>query len=219
MIRVGKSDCTPESLSTTQAYDGEDVKQQLLLDQHAKCYLCERILSTDFEIEHLRSQQHNAADRQDWSNLFLACSYCNGKKLSKYDDIVDPTQTNVEMEIKQEIDFSAKKAVFTSLNNSAEIERTIQLLQKIHNGQSFCRKIKEERFFEEVLSTVNDFMQLVKVYLDAPSPESASAVRSSLSIDKPALGFKYWIIKGNPTLDATFAQDIVWNKVLEAQPK
>lgn len=219
MIRVGKSDRAPESLSTTKAYDGEDVKQHLLQDQHAKCYLCERILSTDFEIEHLRSQQHNTADRQNWSNLFLACRYCNGKKLSNYDDIVDPTQTNVEMEIKQEIDFSAKKAVFTSLNNSAEIERTIQLLQKIHNGQSFCRKIKEERFFEEILSSVNDFMQLVKVYLDAPSPESASAVRSSLSITKPALGFKYWIIKGNPSLDATFAQDIVWNKVLEVQTK
>lgn len=212
MIRVQKSEHVPESLTTTQAYDGEDVKQQLLSDQHAKCYLCERILSTDFHIEHLRSQHHNDANRQNWNNLFLACSYCNGKKLANFDDIVNPAQTNVELAIKQEIDYSTKKAVFTALIDSAEIDRTIQLLKKIHNGQSFCRKIKEERFFEDILSSVNDFMQLVKAYLDSPTPESEEAVRSSLSVTKPALGFKYWIIKSNPTLEAVFSQDIVWNK-------
>lgn len=212
MIRVQKSEHVPESLTTTQAYDGEDVKQQLLSDQHAKCYLCERFLSTDFQIEHLRSQHHNDANRQNWNNLFLACSYCNGKKLANYDDIVDPAQTNVELAIKQEIDYSTKKAVFTPLIDSAEIDRTIQLLQKIHNGQSFCRKIKEERFFEDILSSVNDFMHLVKAYLDNPAPESEEAVRSSLSVTKPALGFKYWIIKSNPTLEAVFSQDTVWNK-------
>lgn len=215
MIRVQKSEQAPESLTTTQAYDGEDVKQQLLSDQHSKCYLCERFLSTDFQIEHLRSQQHNDTDRQNWNNLFLACSYCNGKKLANFDDIVDPVQTNVELAIKQEIDYTTKKAVFTPLIDSAEIDSTIQLLKKIHNGQSFCRKIKEERFFEDILSSVNDFMQLVKAYLDNPAPESEEAVRSSLSVTKPALGFKYWIIKSNPTLDAVFSQDIVWNKSIE----
>lgn len=109
MIRVNKSEHAPESLTTTRAYDGEDVKQQLLQDQHAKCYLCERILSTDFQIEHLRSQQHNDVDRQNWNNLFLSCSYCNVKKLANYDDIADPSQTNIESGIKQEIDFSTKR--------------------------------------------------------------------------------------------------------------
>lgn len=212
MIRVKKSEHSPESLTTTQAYDGEDVKKQILLDQHEKCYLCERILSTDFHIEHLRSQQYNEEERQNWQNLFLACSYCNGKKLANYDDIVDPSQTDVESLIKQEINFSSKKAVFTPLIDSTEINRTIQLLDKIHNGQSFCRKVKEERFFEEILSSVNDFMQLIKSYLDSPTPEAEAAVRSSLSSTKPVLGFKSWIIKGNPTLASVFTQDIVWNK-------
>ena len=212
MIRINKSEPAPLSLNTTKAYDGEDVKQQLFNDQHDKCYLCERILSTDFQIEHLRSQHHNERISQNWSNLFLSCSYCNGKKLANYDDIVDPVQTNVELAIKQEIDFSAKRAVFTPLIDSVEIERTIQLLKKIHNGQSFCRKIKEERFFEDILSSVNDFMLLVKAYLDTPTPGSEAAVRSSLSVTKPALGFKYWIIKSNPALDAIFSQDIIWNK-------
>lgn len=37
MIKVYKSSQVPSSLTTTSAYDGEDVKQQLLVDQHNKC--------------------------------------------------------------------------------------------------------------------------------------------------------------------------------------
>ena len=44
MIKVSKSKDTPQSLLKTKAYDGEDVKQQLLADHHEKCYLCERFL-------------------------------------------------------------------------------------------------------------------------------------------------------------------------------
>lgn len=214
MIRVKKSEQVPESLTTTQAYNGEDVKLQLLNDQHDKCYLCERILCTDFQIEHLKSQQHNECHRQNWNNLFLVCSYCNGKKLDNFDDIVNPAQTNVELAIKQEIDFSSQKTIFTPQIQSAEIYRTIQLLKIIHNGKSFFRKTKEERFFENILSSVNDFMLLVKNYLETNTSESEAAVRSSLSVTKPVLGFKYWIIKSNPTLDAIFGQDIMWNKSL-----
>lgn len=212
MIRVEKTPQVPESLNRTRAYDGEDVRRQLLQDQQEKCYLCERLLSTNFQIEHLRSQEHNADDRQRWSNLFLSCDYCNGKKLHHYDDIVDPSQTNIELEIRQTLNYSTKKAVFSSRNQSYEIVRTIQLLEKLHNGQKAFRNIKEERFFEEILSTINEFLQLVKAYLETPSEETESAVRSTLSITKPALGFKYWIIKDNHALDAVFSDDIIWNQ-------
>lgn len=52
MIRERKIGIIPSSLLTTSQYDGEDVKVQLLEDQHKKCYICERKLGTDFEIEH-----------------------------------------------------------------------------------------------------------------------------------------------------------------------
>lgn len=85
-------------------------------------------------------------------------------------------------------------------------------LQKLHNGQSFCRKIREEKFFEEVLSSVNDFMQLVKSFIENPTTETEAAVRASLSVTKPVLGFKYWIVKNNPILESVFSQDILWNQ-------
>ena len=71
MIRVYKDSNVPSSLTTTTAYDGEDVKKQLLADQHDKCYLCERNRDTDFEIEHHRSEHNYPELRQNWDNLFM----------------------------------------------------------------------------------------------------------------------------------------------------
>ena len=118
MIRVAKAQNVPKSLSTTKAYDGEDVKQQLLIDHHEKCYLCERYLCTDFEIEHHKSKKHYPHLTQDWSNLYLTCRYCNDKKQEKYDNTLHPATINIEDEIKHYIDFEKKQAEFTTTVNS-----------------------------------------------------------------------------------------------------
>lgn len=212
MIKQKKETNAPESLARTKSYDGEDVKKQLLTDQSGKCYLCERVLTTDFEIEHLKSETHFPTLIQDWSNLFLSCRYCNGKKLENYDDILNPLETEVENVIKQEIDFQGNKAMFTNPTADEKVSKTIQLLNSIYNGTNRCRKIKEERFFEHILSTINDFSKLVRDYLDNPSNENMLAVKEELSISKEALGFKYWIIKSNSRLESEFASEIVWNK-------
>ena len=57
MIKERKNEKEPSSLLTTSQYDGEDVKAQLLEDQHGKCYICERKMGTDFEIEHFKSKK------------------------------------------------------------------------------------------------------------------------------------------------------------------
>lgn len=69
MIRVFKSQSAPATLTTTKAYDGEDVKRQLLQDHYDKCYICERARDTDFEIEHHQSQTHHSELLQKWKNL------------------------------------------------------------------------------------------------------------------------------------------------------
>lgn len=212
MIKQRKEANAPESLTKTKSYDGEDVKKQLITDQCGKCYLCERILTTDFEIEHLKSETHFPALIQDWNNLFLSCRYCNGKKLENYDDIINPIEEEVENSIKQEIDFEGKKAVFTNLTADVKIDKTIQLLNLIYNGTNRCRKIKDERFFEHILSTINDFSKIVRDYIEDPSDENKIAVKEELSICREALGFKYWIIKSNSHLEKVFYNEMKWNK-------
>ncbi len=109
MIRVYKSPNAPRSLSTTQAYNGEDVLRQLESDHYKKCYLCERSLSTDFQVEHLKSQKNHPDLRQDWNNLFWSCGYCNGKKGNDFNNLLDPSVVNIEEEIKQVLNFLQKQ--------------------------------------------------------------------------------------------------------------
>lgn len=212
MIRGYKSSDSPNSLSTTKKYDGEDVKQQLEQDHHKKCYLCERELCTDFEIEHLKSQENYPELRQDWKNLLWSCSYCNNKKSNSFDNILNPVETNIEEEIKQEIDFNKKQANFTSLIQTQEHEQTCLLLDRLHNGRNKLRKKKEENFFEYILGIVNNFNRLLSQYLIEPTEENRNLIKEELSINKECLGFKYWIIKSHDQLSLIFKEDIIWNK-------
>ena len=212
MIRVAKSPNVPQSLTTTKAYDGEDVHRQLECDQHKKCYLCEKRLITDFEVEHLKSQDNNSDLRQNWDNLFWSCTYCNPKKGNRFDDILNPTKVNIEDEIRQTIIFGEKKACFEPVKETEEHRNTCKLLLNIHNGTGRLRKIKEENFFEYMVGKMNNFYSLINQYLNNPTDYNCNLVKEDIQIDKEFLGFKYWIIKSKPQLLEVFANDIIWNK-------
>ena len=128
MIKEKKNANVPTSLLTTKRYDGEDVKQQLMADQHEKCYICERKLTTDFEIEHFKSQNNYPDLAQEWTNLFMACGYCNRKKSDSLDDNVDPLTTNVEEEISQRINFKLNKALFATTIADVQHDNTVRML-------------------------------------------------------------------------------------------
>ena len=211
MIKVEKSATIPESLLTTQAYDGQDVQRQLLCDQHRKCYICECAVEANYHIEHLNSQ----ANRQDWNNLFLSCGYCNDKKLALYDNILNPATNNIEDIIEQRLDTYSKEAEFRSENNSTEVKQTIKLLENIFNGKEHdpnFRSPHEEVFYDKVEMSINNFMRKVVNYRMNSSQTNEDIVREELAIGKELLGFKYWIIRDEPALNAVFGGDIIWNK-------
>ena len=212
MIRVFKSPNVPSSLTTTSRYDGEDVKKQLLSDQHDKCYLCERNRDTDFEIEHHKSENNYPKLIQDWENLYMGCGYCNRKKSDSFDNTLLPKDVNIEDEIEQCMDLSNNKAVFALKVDDEQHKETEKLLNRIYNGTRIGRNFKEKRFFQQALGVYNRFTDLIKAYQEKPNPENEKAIRNELSIDKELLGFKYWIIKKDAALSATFANDIIWNK-------
>lgn len=211
MIRERKSENVPSSLLTTSQYDGEDVKAQLLEDLHEKCYICERKLGTDFEIEHFKSKNNYPELRQEWTNLFLACGYCNKKKSSSFDDNLYPLDTNIENEIEQRIDFSRNKASFVTTINDVTHQNTVRMLHVFYNGKKKMRVIKEERFFDEAKQKMNRFLEKVNTFLMEPTPANRALVAAELYIEQEMLGFKYWVIRDNH-LEAEFKDEIVWNK-------
>lgn len=190
----------------------EKTTKQILLDQHDKCYLCERICSTDFEIEHHHSQVNYPEDTNVWDNLFLSCSYCNGKKHHYFDGILHPSSENIEDLIEHQNDFLDKKVIFTPLTNSDAVRQTSELLLRIFNGtEQGLRKIREERFYEYFLLKINHFLSLVSAYLDGELNKH-NAIIDELAIDNEFLGFKYWIIKDNPRLYNDFGIHTIFNK-------
>lgn len=212
MIRVAKSEQVPESLSRTSAYDGEDVLRQLVLDLHGKCYVCERTVVTDFEVEHFMSKSEHPELRQEWRNLLLSCRYCNGKKSDRFDGMLNPLDVNVEDVVMQEVDYARGVARFSLTEVSDEGGRTVEFLELLFNGKGRMRTIKEKQFFDYFVSVMNRFQGLVCDYLFNPGPENEENVRNELALDKEFLGFKYWIVKGNGELERVFGKDVVWNK-------
>lgn len=212
MIKIYKSEDIPTSLSHSAAYDGEDVIAELHDNQQCKCYLCERITKTDYQVEHLCSQKNNIEQRQVWNNLLLACGYCNGKKSQYFDNISHPVFYDVEEVIFQHINYTEKKAEFASESAEEGIQSTINLLERIFNGTGKFRSYRENKFFNEFTQKMNDFLRLSNEYIESPSEENKRAIISSLDITKEFLGFKYWIIKDNPVLYDEFKNYIIWNK-------
>ena len=213
MIQLQKTTIAPDSLTTKKRYDGEDVKALLAKDQYDKCYICERQRTTDFHIEHLHSQKNYPVERYNWENLFFACSYCNGRKSDKFDDIVNPTKEAIEEKIVQKLNYRDNKADFITNDTSETIQQTIKLLNRIFNGkQSNLRDFNEKAFFRDFSARMSVFEQAVYDYLSAPTSETKEVIRELLSIEQEFLGFKYWIIKNNPTLFREFSNNIIWNK-------
>ena len=212
MIQLQKTTTAPASLATKNKYDGEDVKALLAKDHYDKCYICERQLTTDFQVEHLHSQEHYPDEKYNWDNLFFACSYCNGRKSANFDGIVNPTKEAIEEKIVQKLNYRDNKADFIRNDTSKAIEQTIILLKRIFNGKNAIRKVREEKFFKEFISKMNNFEKAINDYLSAPTSETKEVVRELLSIEQEFLGFKYWIIKNNPTLFREFSNNIIWNK-------
>lgn len=213
MIRVYKHAAVPESLANKTSWTGEDVICQLKTDQHGKCYLCERHRITDFQVEHHRSRSNYPNLKFDWSNLFLCCSYCNGKKSSSFDNLLNPACDNIEEIIQQSFDFPNAKAVFSNTSGpTASVKATISFLERVFNGTNKMRTIREQQFYDYAISKITSFQEMVISWLGNPNEDTRKAIVEELDITSEFLGFKYWIIKSNKALSATFGEYIKWNK-------
>lgn len=213
MIRIHKHNKAPDSLSRQTTWAGEDVVSQLKADQHGKCYLCERIQITDFQVEHHKSRDNYPELKFDWANLFWSCGYCNGKKSSSFDNILNPVDENIEDLISQSFDFPNAKAIFANTGlKSEQVDATISFLGRLFNGTTGIRTIREQQFYDYAKSKITSFQDKLLSWLESKSIETEKAIIEELDIKSEFLGFKYWLIKANATLFNTFGKYIVWHK-------
>lgn len=119
---------------------------------------------------------------------------------------------NIEDEIEQRVDIGEKRALFSPMVSDEKHEKTIQLLNLVFNGKKRTRNLREERFFNYFLFEINAFIDLLARYTMEETEKLESDIRQALDIRSEFLGFKYWIVKGNPTLNEKFGHLMRWNK-------
>ena len=213
MIRVNKRHEAPQTLES-HGYNHDDVKRSLLEDQHEKCYLCERKLTTDYQVEHLVSQKGDEEKINEWGNLFVACNYCNDRKKNNYDDIPLPDSMDFEDVIQQGCDMESKSAVFTTSEDEKKKKKLVTLLEKLYNGKiPGKRNLMEERFWNIFVEDYAGFLARLHAYIDNRDSDTYQLVVDDLSQNASILGFKYNFIKHNTDLFETFRDKMKWNKV------
>jgi len=214
MIRVNKAAEIPISLRSENCnrYDGQDVQDALFSDHHGKCYLCEQETHKNFEIEHLKPKAEGFSPelKFDWTNLFLSCKYCNGRKPNNL-EISNPLKVNIEDVITHKFDINLGKIEFLSNSDDPTILQTIKLLSILFNGKSNIRDIKGKILFDDLNREILNFLKMLIQYKSNPNEENKQIIIDLLNISKEFLGFKYWIIKDSDFYDE-FKEFMIWNK-------
>lgn len=212
MIKVYKSENAPARLKEA-GYKCDDVKKAILDDQKDKCYLCERRVTTDYQVEHLASRTNHVDKENDWENLFIACNYCNDRKKHLYDDIPLPNHVEFEDVISQRVNLETQKAEFVVNEADPQLLKLKELLVKLFNGKGICRNLMEARFWNEFMTAYRNFLRRVAAYRVNPTQANKQLVIDDLSIERPALGFKYAFIKDDVELWNVFKNYCKWNKL------
>ena len=157
MIRIHRSAEPPALQGRTASgthYNKQNVVDALWEMQHGKCCYCERRLPETGHlkaVEHFRPKSIFPELRNEWRNLLLACSQCNGYKADKFPEvlpdpsdgdkaleagpkqsaILDPSDPEIDPEDHIDFDFSGPEwadgfAVIMARNGSPLGEETIQ---------------------------------------------------------------------------------------------
>lgn len=192
MIRVRKSRPAPASLKDKKRYNRDDVRRRLSKDQHGKCFLCECKAGRFFQVEHLKSQTKFPQYKFAWSNLFLSCPYCNGKKSDNYNTIANPAKLPRTDSFEILCNFENKLVDITLLQPIDGGEETVELLQKIHNGSGKpgFRTYSEERFYEEFSDALDVFTQDLLNYMSSRTAENKKKLKGQLRPEAPFLAAK-----------------------------
>ncbi|KSU63677.1 hypothetical protein AS034_05365 [[Bacillus] enclensis] len=221
MIYFEKSLPAPPSLEIEKhknngTYLKADVISQLKQDFKNKCYICENKALISINVEHLVSHREDIDKKFSWENLFLSCSHCNNIKLHHYDNILNCTmvEDDIENSIKLKVDPYPKSSVeVTALKNDERVEKTVELLNKVYNGTTILKTEEAETIKKNLLKEILAFQSLLFEYDELEHDheddlEEINNIKKQISRhlrnSSAYTGFKRWIIKANESLTIEF---------------
>ena len=219
MLYFKKSQPAPECLEKEKNKKDGDYKcgkvlSRLKEDFKNKCYICE-LIPTSINVEHFRPHKKNKDLKFSWNNLFYSCVHCNNTKLAKYDDILDCTklEDDIENKIKYILHpFPAESVELEALNDENSTISTKNLIEAVFNGITELKKIESANLRDLLLKDIEKFNKYIKHYkkLSESSDKEyfLNQIKSNLSKEANFVSFKRWIIKENKTLLKEFSRYI-----------
>lgn len=211
----------PSCLSNGSEYNKPDVVHALKLMFHGKCYLCERGEIHDVEIEHFVPQAAGG-NRMNWNNLFYSCSRCNGIKSNKHLNLLDCTNSNVNIcrEIRLKAFPTPNSDILvepTSGSPSHETLNTIELLKLCYNDSTTAlRGVSREALIEQIFDYMCTFINARKLLKDPSTgkrirQDALETIEAMLESHHPFSAFWRWqylddkfLTTNHPALGSTF---------------
>lgn len=185
-------------------YNQPEVVDALKVVFNNKCYLCENKKITSYNIEHLKPHRNEDKNLKFlWENLFLACAHCNNIKSDKYENILDCTEIEVDKLISfRKIGSFAweEKIEIIGLNEDKAVKETVELLEKIYEGNTFLKTMESLNIRKELREEIHDFINAINEYQETDGEDKEDAkflVRKHLKSNSPFAAFKRWIVRDN----------------------
>jgi len=212
MVRLTKSQLPHNvTINSESDYRKGEVFNTLVSDCHGKCYICED-KPTTINVEHIISHRNDSALKFAWNNLFVACGHCNNIKSTKYDDILDPTQTDPEEHIALSIKITddIKELVqVETLTDDASALLTAKLLGLVYNGGSTdikdieCSNLRNSH----LMPNIRLFYQYIRNYREEPDLYE-NMIRKEMNRSAIFAAFKRKIVKDDLELAKIFADEL-----------
>jgi len=219
MVHFEKSQPAPECLDTEKAkaygdYKCGDVLERAKTDFKNKCYICGYKEPSSINVEHFRPHKGNKELKFQWENLFWSCSHCNNTKLDKYDDIINCTDINEDIENRLKITmrpFPKEIVIIESLDQNESTLSTAKLLDAVFNGTTKLKTIEASNVRNKVLDEIRDFQgHLCNYYSDGFDDDDKTNIlahiKRHLRKSSNFTAFKRWIIRENEIMKRDLEQ-------------
>lgn len=193
-----------EAKKTDSGYNKPEVNAALIEMFKGKCYICEnKDTVTSYQIEHLVPHRKNLDLKYDWNNLFWSCAHCNNIKNARFEPIVDCSQVEVDKKIafRKEGYFGIEeKFIFSPLEDSIEVNNTIELLTEVYYGNTPQKKMESTNIRRALRRDLSNFKNLIREYEEAEDYDKSDleyAIRIEVDEKSAFTAFKRWILWDN----------------------
>ena len=218
MVKLSKS-MLPEGtiINNKNDYQTGTVFQTLYEDCYGKCYICEHKPIPPV-VEHLIAHKGNRDLMLNWSNMLLACSYCNTvKNKREFDEgIINPVEIDPEDYILFELSFDEFKesVVIRHKCDSADkllANKTVKLLNMVYNNASKRDGQKVSSATLQVILTreMINFYIVVENYKAERDSGNYQIIIEEISRSSEFAAFKRKIVRDDPELSKVFADSLV----------